>query len=1111
MRPLKRRIAPGGAGQKPALWMTMMALVLFAVSPLYAQGSQGDAIQRGVHYLLRARDADGTWSADAESESAEKQIVDTLAAILALDELSRSGHLHEDVATGGIGVLSIDANASDHVKLSQRLKVSLLTGASASTEFSALLEAQNSDGGWGISRGKESNFIDSVEVIDALIGVRPLSVPAGQLESARAYLESTQVVQTGGAVWQVTNDESPSDVVLAARGLIALDQIGNAQQRRAPSAQQLRAREYLLSRVDGNDLTSMERAYVLLALAGRGQPADIEPLVTALATDQVTATDANGRPAAADGSWDGDVFTTALVLRAMRAASPPGLGPLPDLLVRSSDIRYDAGSHVIEVVVLNTGSEPATSNVCVDLFDGQPRAGARKLTSLTIVPGPGGISIPAGGSRTVRLDATLFEDDSPVQVGVFVDAPSLIEESNEANNVAVSELLAIQPLFPDLAITADDLIVMPSATGWVLSARVRSLGAAVDPAEVTVTFQVTGQSSVSPTNGLPDGAPYTWDMAGLQPDQVYTVTATVAVADDIDNGNDSASLSFTAAADLPDLVVQSLRYLRPGTSVELAPSVLTFGQVVDIEVTVGNTGTADSTACELRAAEGDPRSLASNQETFSTGLAAIPASSAAVVLLESVLIPYGGRSGSNWEAVLGIWVDSDQANTESDEANNVTSYLIQRAAPSPLPDLAILPGSLRPSTTDVNANPTVRLMAAVCNLGETELAGADVQFAFSLDNQSTFVPIGTVTTGPVPPGESLEVTMFWMPPTNQPVAVGVRGDPVLSAPELTTANNTTVVDDLLFSSTEISLTLLPDDTLPHSNPNGLSEAAGGVYHARDPRVCDAVGALEVFVAPAGRIPPEGTRTYLPFLYLRPLFDPEAGYEEVQAVNPLNVGDFAIAWERLGRMQPGAYELLAEIWVVDSEPGLPPEEQRKLFGSITRSFHVGPTVYVAGLVPAIIPDVLERRRLDEDSVEVDPFESLQVQVNGIWNVSFETPLTYAITYYDSEPPSPREIPLTNTSTTFNPNQPFVKASLPVPPASEAGLHERGHYVLVASMTVPSSAGDPFAPTLPIAGQTSFDVEDPASLRLLPKIVEFEPVAPRDGERIRVRIRVQRGEQ
>ncbi|WP_440995000.1 carboxypeptidase regulatory-like domain-containing protein [Arhodomonas sp. SL1] len=191
-------------------------------------------------------------------------------------------------------------------RLARRVLARRAVGTDAGAVITRLLEQQNRDGGFGERRGFHSTALDTALALEAL-AVKG----GGNGEAIAGAVSFLAAAQGEGGGWPFAEGQ-PASVYVTARVVAAL----------WPARRQLdvagligRARDFLLGERDpgGGWGNTLDTAMVLAALAPTTP--DRDPLEA----DGQRLEDAR----LANGSWDDDVFLTALALRALAAAAAP--------------------------------------------------------------------------------------------------------------------------------------------------------------------------------------------------------------------------------------------------------------------------------------------------------------------------------------------------------------------------------------------------------------------------------------------------------------------------------------------------------------------------------------------------------------------------------------------------------------------------------------------------------------------------------------------------------------------------------------------------------------------------------------------------------------------
>ena len=217
-----------------------------------------------------------------------------------------------------------DFPSTEH--LSRKVGVAVAASVPSTTLVGELLTHQNADGGFGELPGYQSTPLDTAFALTALYRAGQITTP--QNLAALTYLISTQ---SAAGSWSLDNSEA--SVYVTAYALEALWPF----RQRLPSVvtSAARARTYLLSQVQSDGLWSsdFESALALIALAPtQASQGELNSTVTALTAHRL-----------GDGSWNQDVYVTALALRAIALATAPNANPD---LARISGVIADGDSRV---------------------------------------------------------------------------------------------------------------------------------------------------------------------------------------------------------------------------------------------------------------------------------------------------------------------------------------------------------------------------------------------------------------------------------------------------------------------------------------------------------------------------------------------------------------------------------------------------------------------------------------------------------------------------------------------------------------------------------------------------------------------------------------------
>jgi len=412
--------------------------VNFIIQPVQAGTAEA------VSYLSNQQEIDGRYVGQSAISTGFQS---TSEALRAFNFAGESGQ-------PGIALANSFLSASEirNTEYLSRLLISLAqSGASTNALILEILQHQNSDGGFGDFAGFDSTVIDTAYALDAIADSR--LQPAGA-EIAVRYLIYKQ--NTDGAWADGSNESSVFLSALAMRALWHYRTVFTGVTQALGKAQ-----NYLLS--NRSALTGLwpethESALALIAIVPNvAEFSQVESIVTDLANQQLP-----------DGSWGGDSYITALVLRALLSQPTPQ----PPVITTGN----------ITGRVLNSVTKQAIANATVF------------IDSLSL-------SVTADSSGAFSFNGL---DSSLYNLRINADGYTEVSFSNVQVNVAVDTSLG-------------DVLLSPLPTTGVLLGRVTD--AATSQLIPGVIVSVTG-SSTAATGTASNGS---YSIVGLTPGAV-TIT-----------------------------------------------------------------------------------------------------------------------------------------------------------------------------------------------------------------------------------------------------------------------------------------------------------------------------------------------------------------------------------------------------------------------------------------------------------------------------------------------------------------------------------------------------------------------------------------------------------
>ena len=376
--------------------------VALCVAPwLLTPAVQGN--EAGVSWLLDQQLYDGRVATTDDETTATHASLEALRALHPVaDQTEAWARLQRFVEqASGAGIPDVP----------RRLIALSLSGASQAGLLADLRRHQNPDGGFAAEPGNQSSVLDTLDALDAFAtaGFSDFTV----LQPAASFLVARQRPDGGFAA----TGESPSSVYLTARVVTGLQryriEYGLSEALQA-------AVDYLAAReTEGAWGQTWQSARALLALLpGTADTGRYAAALDALRTGQ-----------GADGSWDGSVYATALVLRTLGLAAA-GDSPSPPrataLIGQVIDGRHGVVVSGVVVTAHGEGGDGGVGTTGPDgrflLQDLEPRQYTLRFTAPGFQTLTRIVDVEAGQRYDLGLVAVYLEPDAALVTGRVTDA-----------------------------------------------------------------------------------------------------------------------------------------------------------------------------------------------------------------------------------------------------------------------------------------------------------------------------------------------------------------------------------------------------------------------------------------------------------------------------------------------------------------------------------------------------------------------------------------------------------------------------------------------------------------------------------------------------------------
>ncbi|MBI3562427.1 MAG: PD40 domain-containing protein [Gammaproteobacteria bacterium] len=675
-------------------------------------------LDEGLAWLRSHQTAQGYWN---DKDTTRQR--DTTIALATLSKLDGS------FSGSGSALSWLNQNPSPNTDYLAR-QASLLAdiGQNGSVQRDQLVTLQNSDGGWGLGAGYQSNALDSALAVLALAGH---GVTPAVLDKAGQYLLAAQNSDGGwGSVVGGPSRSSVTATVLRALKAINL-----------PSGAATTALAFLKSKQnpDGgfgdSPSTVHDTANVLQAAIAIDGTAQILPDAAAayLMSRQ-----------GADGSWDGSVYATAVAVSTLKQFNYPNWNLTG---ITATPTSVNDGDRVKLSIYIKNDSNLATPAGVLRVYDGDPASGGTAIGPDIVVPviAPG-VSFafsPLWDSLNKAGKHTLF---------AVVDPNNTQTEMSELDNKAsvnVTVLSAAAGI--DLAIATPDITLIPAQPARLpstlgIAATVRNIGMS-DALGVHVLL-LTG-----PAGNQTIGADTVVDIlnrssVAVNFSYLLTTAGTTNFTVQVDPNNlitETNKANNTATASVSTAPSVDLAVSNADISVDKNPALV--GDDVTFKITLHNNGTVDAPAAAVVYTVTDGNTT----QTLWTNTVQLPAGQSTV---QTVTWRVNLTGTVNFSAQL----DPAALIPEADKTNNTGTLSISTGVANG-PNLVVTYKDLSFAPVLGLEGHDVVLSAIIRNTGST--SASNIPVSFYLGDPSTGTLLGSATIVTLAPNTSSTVTTTW--------------------------------------------------------------------------------------------------------------------------------------------------------------------------------------------------------------------------------------------------------------------------------------------------------------------------------------------------------------
>ena len=551
--------------------LTGVITIMLLAFPL-AVLCQEQEIDDGIAWLIANQDTDsGSWGID--------KIRDTATVVEVFSRLDETGAVYN------AGVTFLEGEETELAdRLSRKIAALLLSGSDVSNDVDRLIGFQNDDGGFGYAEGFPSSIIDTLLAAKALAaaGIDDDEIIGKMLE----YIKGRQ------------NDDGSFGFAGGEDGNLYLTAL-------AVPILKVFQPEYNLTNTIDNAIE-----YILYFKQtdhgfGQAESSALETAVSVLAliaaeeyNTVLLSRDYLASVQQSNGSWEDDIYTTAVALWALDGAADVDK---PNLRIESASISITPANPVegqtvtINCMVDNNGTV-AAEDVKVNFILYNPTNGILQLLGYDTIS----VVYP---SESVEVELSwLLESTGSRMIIVYADQVKQIDEINEDHEDNSGARTITFGTAPDLAISAADLrfdnTSPASGETFTLSADIHNNGEG-ESGNVTIQLydgdpQTGGEMLIEDTFSSIPGGRYstaTFELALLA--GTYNLYVQVDPDNTIDEASEDNNLAYRTITVLPTGVEGKDLAVLDG-NISFSNQYPHAGESLTVTCTVVNNGTEDA-------------------------------------------------------------------------------------------------------------------------------------------------------------------------------------------------------------------------------------------------------------------------------------------------------------------------------------------------------------------------------------------------------------------------------------------------------------------------------------------------------------------------------------